>query len=382
MNTALGLARFRRARSAAFRHRREVRPAGDHRHAFDPPRPGGGRRALLALCRGRRCADRRAAAVARHELQECDGRASAGRRQGGHPGRRGPDQDARDAARLRQGGRSARRPLRHRRGRRHERRRHDRGRALDQVRRRPARSAAATSAAIPGRIPRSACSWASRRRSSGRSARTASNGLHIALQGAGSVATGVALHACAEGARLSIADVDQAKAQKLADATGGKVVSHRRDPRPRSRRAQPQRARRDPRPSRSIAALKAPIVAGGANNQLATPEDGERLHARGILYAPDYVINAGGIINVCTEYLGDGDASLVRAADRGHSRCGSSRSGRRARRRGRDPAAVADAMAQRLIGRGHEAQRGAHARASPTPPASCASPGRRRAGCC
>ena len=51
------------------------------------------------------------------------------------------------------------------------------------------------------------------------------DGLHIALQGAGSVATGVALHACAEGARVSVADVDQAKAQKLADATGGKVVS-------------------------------------------------------------------------------------------------------------------------------------------------------------
>src|SRR5206468_10560092 len=51
------------------------------------------------------------------------------------------------------------------------------------------------------------------------------HGLHIAMQGAGSVATGVALHASAEGARLSIADVDQAKAQKLADATGGKVVS-------------------------------------------------------------------------------------------------------------------------------------------------------------
>src|SRR3982750_4169042 len=50
------------------------------------------------------------------------------------------------------------------------------------------------------------------------------SGLHIALQGAGSVATGVALHACAEGARLSIADVDQAKAEKLADATGGEPV--------------------------------------------------------------------------------------------------------------------------------------------------------------
>jgi leucine dehydrogenase len=41
-----------------------------------------------------------------------------------------------------------------------------------------------------------------------------------------------------------------------------------------------------------------PIVAGGANNQLATPETARRLHQRGILYAPDYVINAGGIINV------------------------------------------------------------------------------------
>ena len=41
---------------------------------------------------------------------------------------------------------------------------------------------------------------------------------------------------------------------------------------------------------------------------------------RGILYAPDYVINAGGIINVSTEYLKDGDQDLVRAPDRGDSR--------------------------------------------------------------
>ena len=53
----------------------------------------------------------------------------------------------------------------------------------------------------------------------------------------------------------------------------------------------------------SIAALNVPIVAGGANNQLATRDDGDRVQARGILYAPDYVINAGGIINVSTEYL-------------------------------------------------------------------------------
>ena len=100
----------------------------------------------------------------------------------------------------------------------------------------------------------------------------------------------------------------------------------------------------------SIAALRTPIVAGGANNQLATPAEGARLHERGILYAPDYVINAGGIINVCTEYLSDGDESLVRERiegipDRLEQIWAESASS------GRDPAAVADAMAQRLIGR-------------------------------
>ncbi|MEC8196975.1 MAG: Glu/Leu/Phe/Val dehydrogenase dimerization domain-containing protein, partial [Pseudomonadota bacterium] len=53
----------------------------------------------------------------------------------------------------------------------------------------------------------------------------------------------------------------------------------------------------------SIAKLNVAAVCGGANNQLATSEDGARLHARGILYAPDFVANAGGIINVATEVL-------------------------------------------------------------------------------
>ena len=57
----------------------------------------------------------------------------------------------------------------------------------------------------------------------------------------------------------------------------------------------------------SIAKLNVAAVCGGANNQLATPEDGVRLHARGILYAPDFVANAGGIINVATEVLATGN---------------------------------------------------------------------------
>ncbi len=174
-------------------------------------------------------------------------------------------------------------------------------------------------------------------------------GLHIAMQGAGSVATGVALHASAEGARLSIADVDQAKAQKLADATGGKVVSADEILSLEADVVSPN-ALGAILTEESIAALKTPIVAGGANNQLATPEDGERLHARGILYAPDYVINAGGIINVCTEYLADGDLSLVRRRIEGIP-LRLQQIWSEGAETGRDPAAVADAMAQRLIGR-------------------------------
>ncbi|MBZ6377581.1 amino acid dehydrogenase [Pacificimonas flava] len=56
--------------------------------------------------------------------------------------------------------------------------------------------------------------------------------------------------------------------------------------------------------ARSIPKLRAAIVCGAANNVLASEEDGDRLAERGVLYAPDYVVNAGGIINVCAEYLG------------------------------------------------------------------------------
>ena len=174
-------------------------------------------------------------------------------------------------------------------------------------------------------------------------------GLHIALQGAGSVASGVARHSAAEGAKLSIADVDTSRVQKLAQEVGGTIV----DP------AEIMTLEADvfsPNAlgailnDQSIPVLRAPVVAGAANTQLATPADGERLVQRGILYAPDYVINAGGIINVSTEYLRDGDASVVRerisAIPQRLERIWSESA-----ETGRDPAAVADAMAQRLIGR-------------------------------
>ena len=61
----------------------------------------------------------------------------------------------------------------------------------------------------------------------------------------------------------------------------------------------------------TIPHLHAQIVAGAANNQLAEPRHGDDLHARGILYAPDYAINAGGLVNVAQEVKGY-DAKVAR----------------------------------------------------------------------
>ena len=175
-------------------------------------------------------------------------------------------------------------------------------------------------------------------------------GLHIAVQGAGSVAGGFARRAAAEGARLSIADIDEARARALAAETGGAVVATEAIMTLEADVLSPN-ALGAILTEASIAALNVPIVAGGANNQLATPADGDRVHARGILYAPDYVINAGGIINVSTEYLKDGDQETVRKRieaipaklDAIWAESAAT---------GQNPARVAGDMARRLIGRG------------------------------
>ena len=69
--------------------------------------------------------------------------------------------------------------------------------------------------------------------------------------------------------------------------------------------------------AQTIPEIRATVIAGAANNQLSTEEDGTRLAERKILYAPDYVINAGGIVNVAHEYSGDSSEERVRA-DIGH----------------------------------------------------------------
>ncbi len=176
------------------------------------------------------------------------------------------------------------------------------------------------------------------------------SGLHLAIQGAGSVASGVARRAAGEGARVTLTDIDASRAQRLADEVGATVVAPDEIMTLEADVLSPN-ALGAILTAESIAGLNVAIVAGGANNQLATPAEGDLVRARGILYAPDYVINAGGIINVASEYLGDADEAGVRAKieqipERLEAIWEESD------RTDRNPAAVADDMARRLIGRG------------------------------
>jgi leucine dehydrogenase len=136
-------------------------------------------------------------------------------------------------------------------------------------------------------------------------------GVRVAIQGVGSVGGGLARLLARDGAVLTLADVDTARAQALADELGASVASTDAILAAEADIVSPN-ALGAVLTEASIAALSAKVVAGGANNQLATREDGRRVHERGILYAPDYVINAGGIINVGLEYLGHGDEAEVK----------------------------------------------------------------------
>ena len=176
------------------------------------------------------------------------------------------------------------------------------------------------------------------------------SGVHVAIQGVGSVGGGLAELLARDGAKLTLADVDGDKAAAMAKALGADVL-------PTDEILSIDADIFSPNAlgailtEASIATIQAKVIAGGANNQLATRADGARVHARGILYAPDYVINAGGIINVCLEYLGQGDRAEVEARvhripDRLIEVWDESN------RSGLPASDVADMIAQRLIGRG------------------------------
>jgi len=132
-------------------------------------------------------------------------------------------------------------------------------------------------------------------------------GVHVAVQGVGHVGYHLCKELHASKATLTVADVDGLKAERAHREFGARVV--------------PLDAIFDvdcdvfapcalgsALNDDTIPRLKARIVAGAANNQLALPRHGDDLHARSILYAPDYAINAGGLVNVAQEVVGYDEA--------------------------------------------------------------------------
>lgn len=135
-------------------------------------------------------------------------------------------------------------------------------------------------------------------------------GLRIAVQGLGSVGRNLCDRLHAEGAILFVADISKAACEMAQQKYGATVVSIDEILYQDVDVISPC-ALGGILNAESIPKILAPVIAGGANNQLATPEDGELLRKRNILYAPDYVINAGGIICAAAEYLHTGNEKEV-----------------------------------------------------------------------
>ena len=125
------------------------------------------------------------------------------------------------------------------------------------------------------------------------------NGKKIAMQGFGKVATHTAHHLMKEDAQLVVTDIYEDALDRARDF-GLKVVAPDKIYDVACDIFSPC-ALGGVINSGTIPRINARVVAGGANNQLLTEADGEELHRRGILFAPDYVINAGGIINISAE---------------------------------------------------------------------------------
>lgn len=180
-------------------------------------------------------------------------------------------------------------------------------------------------------------------------------GVHVAVQGTGSVGGGVARLLAADGAKLTLADIRKERARALAAEIGGEVVAADAILTTSCDVFSPN-ALGAILNEDSIAALQTPIVAGGANNQLARAGHGAQLFERDILYAPDYVINAGGIVAVAMEYLARRDskpASVQDVMDRiGKIPSRLEEIWSQSEASATPPDVVADRMAQRLIGRG------------------------------
>jgi leucine dehydrogenase len=138
-------------------------------------------------------------------------------------------------------------------------------------------------------------------------------GRRIAVQGAGKVAYYLCQHLKAEGAKLVVCDIDEQKVKRVVEEMGAEAVSPDAIYDVQADIYAPCALGATINDD-TLKRLKVEIVAGGANNQLAEERHGTALEEKGLLYCPDFVINAGGLINVYREIAGWSEERAKRKA--------------------------------------------------------------------
>lgn len=181
-------------------------------------------------------------------------------------------------------------------------------------------------------------------------------GLHVAVQGLGEVGGRLARQLAEAGAKLTVCDIAPSRVDEAVRRQGARAVAPESIFDVEADVFSPNAAG-GILDAATIPRLRCRAVVGAANEQLADDAAGEALHARGILYGPDYVVNAGGLVSVLLE-TGALDEGAVTARVRGIADTVAEVWGR-ARREGAPPHRVADAIVEKRLAAARAAGEGA-----------------------
>ncbi|MDH4561920.1 Glu/Leu/Phe/Val dehydrogenase dimerization domain-containing protein [Pseudomonas sp. BN411] len=171
-------------------------------------------------------------------------------------------------------------------------------------------------------------------------------GLRVAVQGLGHVGYALAEQLHAVGAELLVSDLDTGRVQLAIEQLGAQPVAADAFLTTPCDILAPC-GLGGVLNAQTVGQLRCAAVAGAANNQLASPEIADEMEARGILYAPDYVINSGGLIYVALKHKGETLPAITAHLSRIHQRLTEIYAHAQADKR--SPARVADALAERLL---------------------------------
>lgn len=181
-------------------------------------------------------------------------------------------------------------------------------------------------------------------------------GLVVAIQGLGKVGMKLARQLHAEGARLVVSDVNRDAVERAVAEFGASAVGAEEIATAECDVFSPN-ALGAVLDAETVSRLHARVVAGAANNQLARDENGEALRARGVLYAPDYVVNGGGVICVAGQIFDWSNAEIERRVRAIADRL--SQIFRRAEQEGVATNVIADRMAEERMAVGAAARQAA-----------------------